>query len=116
MKFLLDENLGKQVAQFLQQSGHLVLRVKQISPGAEDAQVLTLATSKGAILLTSDKDFGELIFKYGQPHRGIILLRLPNQRSANKIEALKEIFSKHKDIRGFMVVTEKDGKFRIKKK
>lgn len=73
MKFLLDENIGKVVAEFLQQYGHQSFIVRKISPGIKDPQVLDLAIDKGAILITSDKGFGELIFKEGQYHCGVIL-------------------------------------------
>lgn len=66
MKFLLDENIGKIVAKSLEKLGHFVSCIKLIAPGIEDYKVLTLSTSKDAILITSDKDFGELIFKEGQ--------------------------------------------------
>jgi len=123
MKFLLDENIGKEVARFLEQLGHSVSRIRLISPGIEDYRVLDLSISKDSILITSDKDFGELIFKEGQPSTGVIFLRLEDGSSENKIKAIKKILSKHKDIKNkfiakqqslFITVKERDGKFRIK--
>lgn len=115
MKFLLDENIGKQVARFLQNLGHIAIRIRNINPGIPDYEVLSLATSKDSILITSDRDYGELIFKERQPHTGVIYLRLYDQSSNNKIKALKLILSKHKDIkRQFIRVKERDGKFRVK--
>lgn len=116
MKFLLDENIGKEIANFLRQLGHTTFRIKEINPGIPDFQVLDLAVSKEAILITSDKDFGELVFKYGQSHRGIILLRLEDETSGNKILALKKVISRYKKISDFIVVTEKAGKFTIRKR
>lgn len=115
MKFLLDENIGKQVAKFLKHLGHSTLRIREINPGIPDYEVLILATSKQSIIITSDKDYGELIFKEMQPHTGVIFLRLQDQSSENKIRALKVVFSKYKDIENkFIRVKETDGKFRIK--
>lgn len=116
MRFLLDENIGKEVAKFLRQLGHTTFRIKEISPGVPDSQVLDLAVSKTAVLITSDKDFGELVFKYGQVHSGVILLRLQDQTSENKIRALKKVLARRKNIGGFGVVSEKAGKFSIRKK
>lgn len=115
MKFLLDENIGKIVAQTLHQLGHETFRVRKISPGITDPQVLDLAIDKDAILVTSDKDFGELIFKEGQYHCGIILLRLQTDTSTNKAAAIKWFLSKYQIIkRSFIVVNEKDNLFRVR--
>lgn len=115
MKFLLDENIGKAVAKFLQELGHSASRVRLISPGIEDYTVLELSVSKDSILITSDKDFGELIFKEKQPSTGVIFLRLEDESSENKIKAIKKVFSKHKKIKNrFITVKEKEGKFGIR--
>lgn len=115
MKFLLDENIGKEVARFLEKLGHSAFRVRLISPGIEDYGVLDLSVSKDSILITSDKDFGELIFKEGQPSTGVVFLRLQDESSTNKIKATQKVFSKHKNIKNkFVTVKEKDGKFRIR--
>ena len=116
MKFLLDENIGRKVAEFLRQSSHTTLRIKEIHPGLADFQVLDLAVSLNAIVITSDKDFGELVFKYGQIYTGIILLRLQNETSNNKIKALKKVLIRYKNIKDFIVVTEKARKFEIRKR
>jgi len=115
MKFLLDENIGKAVAKFLEKLGHSASRIRLIAPGIEDYAVLDLSVSKDSILITSDKDFGELIFKEKQPSIGIIFLRLQDESSENKIKAIKKIFSKHKNIKNkFITVKEKDGEFKIR--
>ncbi len=115
MKFLLDENIGKEVARFLEQLGHSASRVKLISPGLGDYEVLDLSVSKDSILITSDKDFGALIFKEKQPSIGVIFLRLEDESSENKIKAIKKVFSKHKKIRDkFITIKEKEGKFGIR--
>lgn len=115
MKFLLDENIGKEVARFLEKPGHSTSRIRLISPGIEDYKVLELSVSKDSILITSDKDFGELIFKEKQPSTGVIFLRLEDESSENKIKAIKKIFLKHKNIKNkFVTVKERGGKFRIR--
>ncbi len=115
MKFLLDENIGKLVARFLEKLGHSASRVRLISPGIEDYRVLDLSISTDSILITSDKDFGELIFKEGQPSTGVIFLRLEDGSSENKIKAIKKVFSKHKNIKNkFVTVKERGGQFRIR--
>ncbi len=115
MKFLLDENIGKEVAKFLEQLGYSASRIKLISPGIDDYKVLDISVSKNLILITSDKDFGELIFKEKEPSTGVIFLRLEDESSENKIKAIKKVFSKHKNIKNkFITVKEKGGKFRVR--
>lgn len=107
MKFLLDENIGKIVARFLEKLGHSTARIKLIAPGIEDYEVLNLSVSRNSILITSDKDFGELIFKEKQSSTGVIFLRLQDESSDNKIKALKEVLSKHKELKDkFVTVKE----------
>lgn len=119
MRFLLDENIGKKVAVFLRSLGYSVSRIRKISPGITDIEVLELAVSQKAILITSDKDFGELIFKRKKLYSGVIFLRLKNQISDNEIHALRYILSENKHLEGnFVVITEIKSKpwfkFRIK--
>ncbi len=115
MKFLLDENIGKKVAQFLFHLGHSVSRIREINPGIDDYSVLDLALSENAILITADKDYGALVFKGQQPHSGVIFLRVGDQSSDNKIRALKRLLSKYKNLENkFIVVKESEGKIKIK--
>lgn len=117
MKFLLDENLGKRVALFLTRLGYPTLRIKKISPGAEDWQVLELAAEKQAILVTLDKDYGELIFKESKFHAGVIFLRLDDQTTVNVQRVLKWFllkYSESKILSNFVVVTEKEGKLKAR--
>lgn len=115
MKFLLDENIGKKIATFLNQQKYSTQRIRDIKPGIEDFEVLNLAVSQKAILITSDKDFGELIFKEKQPHSGVIFLRLTDQTSENKIQAIKFVLSKYKKINDkFIVVTKKENGFNLR--
>jgi predicted nuclease of predicted toxin-antitoxin system len=77
MRFLADENFPGNVAIPLELEGHDVFWVRLRSPGAKDADILSRAQAEKRILLTFDKDFGELAFLAGLPSAcGIILFRL----------------------------------------
>src|SRR5215467_2525889 len=77
MKFLLDENVDYRLATFLKHSGHNVKAILQDYPnGSTDPNVLALARKERHILITNDKDFGDLIFHRKLPHCGVILFRL----------------------------------------
>ncbi len=85
MKFVVDECTGPTVARWLRQEGFDVISIVDDARGAADDQVLSLAHTDARVLITSDKDFGELVFREKRPHHGIVLLRLNDQSSANSI-------------------------------
>lgn len=76
MRFLLDANVQLAVAKALRDDGHDVVRVSDVDPRMTDPAVLELARAQGRILVTNDKDFGELVFLRARSTRGILLLRL----------------------------------------
>ena len=74
----------------LRASGHDVLYVAELEPGITDDEVLRLAASREALLVTNDKDFGELVFRQRRASSGVLLLRLfglPNQEKARIVTA-----------------------------
>lgn len=91
MRFLVDECVGPAVAAWLRSESHDVFSVYDEARGMTDEQVLAKSFAEGRILITIDKDFGERVYRDQQPHCGVILLRLADQRSAIKIEALRNL-------------------------
>ncbi|MBI2010178.1 MAG: DUF5615 family PIN-like protein [Candidatus Chisholmbacteria bacterium] len=108
MKFLADENIGLEVVTFLRRRHHDVRSVIEDCPGASDAAILTRAAAAKRILITSDTDFGTLVYHARLAHAGIILLRLEDERNNNKIAVLKRLIQKYQQkLPGnFVVVTE----------
>ena len=76
MKFLADENIDKPIVARLRADGHIVFYVAEIGPGLPDNKVIELSNKEEALLLTADKDFGELVFRQGLIMQGVILIRL----------------------------------------
>ena len=107
MKFLADENLDRSVIQKLREAGHEVISVAEMEPGIPDEVVLGTANSQGAMLVTEDKDFGELVFRRSLVHQGVILLRLAGLPVAAKAELIVATLVKHEhELNGaFAVVT-----------
>lgn len=108
MKFLADENIGLQVVKSLRNSGFNIKSVLDIRPGISDAKILSIANDENRILITSDKDFGELVYSGKLAHHGVILLRLKKDSSQNKVKVLYQLIHKHssKLHKAFTVVTE----------
>ena len=84
MRFLVDENAGVTVARWLREQDYEVFSVYEQARGIDDDTIIQKAFDENWILITSDKDFGEKVYRDKYPHRGVILLRLENERSANK--------------------------------
>ena len=91
MRFVVDECTGPRVASWLRSQGNDVVSIYDEHRGAGDEFVLRLAADEDRVLITNDKDFGERIFRHGERHRGVILLRLADERAATKIARLAVI-------------------------
>lgn len=108
MKFLIDECIGYSIVEWLQSKNHDVVFLEESSMGAGDPEVLRMAFSSNRILITCDKDFGEIIFLRKQQHCGIILLRLASYTRSKKINVLEKILKDHANEmqNNFIVATE----------
>lgn len=88
IKFLTDENIAPQVVEALRKEEFDVFSIFEELRGASDEKIFKLAQEQKRIILTHDKDFGNLIRQIQQLHCGVILLRLRNQRPQNVIQHL----------------------------
>jgi predicted nuclease of predicted toxin-antitoxin system len=90
MRFLADENFPRGAVEALRSAGHDVDWIRASAPGAADAAVLATAIAESRILLTFDKDFGDLsrTARLG-PDCGVVLLRivLPPPGEAGRVIA-----------------------------
>lgn len=78
MRFVADESCDHRVVTALRDAGHDVLAVAETSRGAPDRDVLVLARRERRVLITEDRDFGQLVFAGGQPDNvGVLYLRCP---------------------------------------
>lgn len=76
MMLLADENVDKPIVELLRVNGFEVDYVAEMDPGIPDEVVLENANSKNALLLTADKDFGEMVFRQKLLNSGVCLMRL----------------------------------------
>lgn len=76
MKFLANENIPLASVNYISESGFCISSITQSCPGISDEQVLRKARSESSIIITFDRDYGELIFKKALPSpKGILYLR-----------------------------------------
>ena len=84
MNLVADEAVDRAVVERLRQDGHEVIYVAELSPSVSDEEVLRQAHGRNAVLLTIDKDFGDLVFRQGLAHYGVVLLRLAGLANATR--------------------------------
>jgi predicted nuclease of predicted toxin-antitoxin system len=108
MRILADENVPGLVVTTLRGAGHDVLWVKESMGGAKDHEVLARAEQDGRLLVTFDKDFGELAVRTGLPvSSGVVLLRLRGESpEADNARAIAALTSRDDWTGHFAVVTD----------
>lgn len=97
MRFLVDECTGPFVAEWLRQQKHEVFSVYEQARGLDDDAIIQKAFAENWILITNDKDFGEKVYREQRPHKGVIFLRLEDERSAIKIQTLSRLLERYAD-------------------
>ena len=107
MKFVADEGIDAQIVARLREDDHNVWYVAEMSPGVSDSDVLNIANRENAILLTFDKDFGDLVFRQRRVSQGVDLIRLhgfkPEQKASMVLNVIQQYGS---DLpRAFTVLT-----------
>jgi predicted nuclease of predicted toxin-antitoxin system len=112
VKFLIDECTGKRLAIMLKNAGYDVVFVGDWKHSASDDEVLRKANEEGRILITDDKDFGELVFRLRKPSSGIILIRTSTTNPATRFDLL-EILLKSTDADSKFIVL-KDNVIKIR--
>ncbi len=114
LKFLVDESSGKKLAAALAHEGFDVVYVGDALKECSDSEVLKAAEDESRILITNDKDFGELVFRRLKPHGGVMLLRLqfdsPEARIKQSLGVIRKLGSRLEN--SFTVVSEESVRLR----
>ncbi len=114
LKFLADECCDAGLVSTLRGSGYDVTYITEQCAGTSDDDVLLRAYNEGRILLTEDKDFGELSYRLRKPSAGIVLIRMDVKEKHMKWPRLKDLIEKHAArLPGHFVIVHSD-KFRFR--
>ncbi|MBW1893395.1 MAG: DUF5615 family PIN-like protein [Deltaproteobacteria bacterium] len=115
MNFVADENVERQIVERLRNKNNSVWYVAEMSPSISDDEVLQLANNETAPLITSDKDFGELVFRQHLVSYGVILVRLSGLSPELKANIVFSTITNHEnEILGNFTVISPSG-IRIRK-
>jgi predicted nuclease of predicted toxin-antitoxin system len=97
VKFLADECCDAGLVESLRNDGHDVLYIMEEKPGATDEEVLLIAHNNDRILITEDMDFGELVYRFKKPVKGIILIRIEVKERHLKWGRLQKLIDNYPD-------------------
>jgi len=97
MQLVADESVERQIVELLLQEGHDVTYIAESAPTSSDDLVLAKANEANAVLMTSDKDFGELVFRQKLVHRGVVLSRLAGLSNETKARIVARVLQERSD-------------------
>jgi predicted nuclease of predicted toxin-antitoxin system len=114
LKFLVDVGVGKKVEAYLLEKRYDTKAVRSLDQRMPDQEIIRLAALEKRIVITMDKDFGELVYHSGMEHCGILLLRLEDATGPEKQQVIAKILEKYADkmINNFCVYQNKKFRFR----
>lgn len=114
MNLVADESVDFGIINILRQKGIVVVSICEDFSGIKDTEVLNIALDRQCLLITEDKDFGELTYRLKFRHFGILLLRLSDVPRKERIQMASEIIEEYFDkMKGNFSVLTKNG-LRIK--
>ena len=110
VRFLADVNVEKTVVDYLVQNGYDIKWLPDYDCQLPDEYLLSLANREKRILITNDKDFGELVFLQKKLSTGIILIRVHGQKAHDKVKLIEKLLVEHGDklFGNFVVITGKN--------
>ncbi|MBW1702476.1 MAG: DUF5615 family PIN-like protein [Deltaproteobacteria bacterium] len=115
LKFLVDIGVSKKVEEYLVEQGYDTKTVRAIDTRMSDQEIIRLAASEGRMVITMDKDFGELVYHSAMKHCGVLLLRLEDATGLVKLEVVRDILESYSDqIKNHFCVYQ-NNRFRIRR-
>ena len=115
MRWLAYECVAAPLVGFLRSLGHDVLYVGETASGLSDADVIALALRERRLLLTEDKDFGDLVFRRERTVPGVVLMRIGSEAPTLKSTFLAAAIERYGEgLLGRYTVIEQ-GRFRSRR-
>jgi predicted nuclease of predicted toxin-antitoxin system len=115
MRWLADECAAAPLVQFLRSEGHDVLYVAESASGLSDSEVIALALNEKRLLLTEDKDFGDLVFRRDRSVPGLVLMRVAADNLALKTRRLAAAIERYDETLFGRYTVIEEGRFRSRR-
>ncbi len=109
MKILADVNVERALVQWLRSEGHDVFWAADLPASVPDCDLLKTAREESRVVLTHDRDFGELVFRHNLASQGVILMRFEAPLQLERLALLKfhwSVIEQNAD-KQFLVVTDR---------
>jgi predicted nuclease of predicted toxin-antitoxin system len=107
MRICANENVPEDCVVRLRQCGHDVLWIRESAPGSSDTDVLSRSMKEDRLLLTFDKDFGELVFRRGaKASQGVVLFRILQSSAATVADRVSVVLASRDDWLGHFSVVD----------
>jgi predicted nuclease of predicted toxin-antitoxin system len=114
MLVLVDVSPGKAIAEALRGLSHDVTEVRDRNSRMSDIDILSWAVTEQRLVVTMDKDFGELVYRSGARHSGVLLLRLDAAANSERVRVVTEIFEQYAEQLPGKFAVYQDGRLRIR--
>lgn len=111
---IADENIDQIIINYLNENKYQILSIREESPGISDSEVIKKAMLNSALLITEDKDFGELVFSHNIKDCSVVLLRYDSPPDSSFLDKVRKTLIHNKSNPGhyFYTVTPKKIRFR----
>jgi predicted nuclease of predicted toxin-antitoxin system len=107
-QFIADENIPKETVDLLKKQGVDIVSITKFASGLSDQEVLNLANENGRIVITFDKDFGQLIFKEKRKTKGLILLRFAPKTPQQIAKRIQQVLTISINMENSVITVKKD--------
>lgn len=113
MKFLADVNIEKLVVAEVRNLGYDIVWIAEENPYLDDISIFKIAQKESRVLLTNDKDFGEIVFRQKLISSGIVLFRIKGQDTMEKLKLFRKVLIFHNDriSKHFVVISKEKIRF-----
>jgi predicted nuclease of predicted toxin-antitoxin system len=108
IQLIADENIPKETLGILKKQGVDIISVTDFAFGLSDEEILDLARKNRKIIVTFDKDFGQLIFKENMKTNGLLLLRFVPESPQQIARRIKQVLKTKVKIENHVVTIKKD--------
>ena len=115
MRLVADEGVDKPIVDALRAAGFLVEYFAEFAAGTEDEHILASASEPQSLLLTCDKDFGDLVFRQRLAMAGVVLIRLSGLSAQTKARVVVRALAAHMDEMAGAFTVIAPGLLRIRK-
>lgn len=110
MKLLANENFPYPSIFYLRDKGFDIVSIGMENPSIKDSEIMSIAINESRTILTFDRDYGELIFRYNyKPEMGVIYLRLDNYTPIDPGVIIESILNSDLDLRRALTVIDQHG-------